>query len=139
MPIIEGNVGREVIVPVRASDLDQLLGLNLVLAYDHNALQLESIEQTGLTDLLASNRQAPGRVYLAVINQDGIGNPDGDLVNLVFEILEEGQHTLSVEKSEGVQIGKDLSETIPDVYAFYQNYPNKCRWFLHFHGEGSHW
>jgi len=124
LPSIEGNIGQEMIVPLRAADMDDLIGLDLVLAYDQTALRLESVEQTGTTDMLVSNTQAPGRVYLAVINQDGIGNPDGDLVNLVFRILEEGEHTLTVEKSEGVQTGESTSETIPNVYALYQNYPN---------------
>jgi hypothetical protein len=124
LPDLEGEIGDELIVPVRYEASDMLFGLDLILSYDPLALQLVSVQQPGLNDLLASNRQIPGRVYAALVNRDGIGDTDGNLINLVFKILKEGQHTLKVERSNGLIFVENSGNIIPDVYALYQNYPN---------------
>lgn len=125
VPLIQGQIGQQVTFPLSTDDFEQLFGLDVAFQYDHLALRLESIEKTNSIDMLVSNKQVPGQVHLAVINTDGIGNQDDELVNLVFTILAEGDHQITIEKSQGVPSWDEIAHLfIPKEFKLAQNYPN---------------
>jgi hypothetical protein len=121
---IQGEIGEEVIVPVLMEESGQLLGLDIEFRYDQSAIILESIQQAQSNDLVAGNLQNTGYAHIAVVNREGMGNEQGELVKLVFKINKKSKHNLTIINSEGVKAGSNLSNTIPAEYALYQNYPN---------------
>jgi hypothetical protein len=125
LPLVQGEAGQEIQVPVSSNDFARLNGLELVFRYDPKALRLVSVEKAGESDLLARNLQTGGRAHIAVANTNGIGNGQGELVLLNFKLLVSGEHLITVEKSLGaVPIEEILGSQVPQAFHLSQNYPN---------------
>jgi hypothetical protein len=124
LPAVKGETGQVIKIPVRTDDSVDLVGMELALHYNKEFLHLESVLKSGDSDLLVSNCKKAGRVHLAVINKDGVGNENGDLIYLEFKVLQAGEYTVTVDKSNGVRLADYLAGFLPQEFMLSQNYPN---------------
>jgi len=121
---IQGSPGETVIIPLQSDSL-KLFGFDCALRYDARALKLKAVVPVSSSDLFINNVADQGQFHFALLNREGLGNENGELINLEFEILSGGEHFLTIDKAQGIPSQTDIAGSeIPGDFALYQNYPN---------------
>ncbi len=89
----------QVTIPIEINDTNDIAGMDLVLTYDPNILSLIKAERTPLTEefFLMTADAKKGEIIVALACVSGLTAGQGNLVNLIFEVLPDTQESVSTD------------------------------------------